>query len=873
MPILLDLDTIIATAHPDDIEAYKEELLKTFPSSAASSTWFSLGNAQNWLDPTRYTTFVASRRRQSGATNLAGPSTSPSAAAASSRHNPALSESEPPPIESPPPLSHSTPPKQCNGAAFCSEFDFETLDSYERYGSDSETSTAWYPEVLDQQAKETSTVSLRTITFFNMLMQFHVKCKKTSCGGHLVIRTRSSRPDDNGNREFVGCSDWDPKDQYDHTYVQWTTGVDKQLLKQLLSSKGDASQLPDTPPCALMKHPSEKLKHCHLPHIRNGQVQRGVMVKRECPTRMTIYAPTSDLVHICKAFVEIVNPHSHPNHPPTKVSFEAKDVLSTAIQAHGARGITAGKLLHASTTKQGKSLGESHPALLKTERIRNATVKARRKENPHGEDWMALWHQADLDSKVPKQERYIWKAMQEEDIKLCVTMEPYLAKTFVLETYAVMDFTFKRTHGELNEWEVVLWHPRHNMRISAGRLWCNKATRQAFKLLWKNLFWVIWAITGVHVRYKAIRRNGNLIGNLLDAEAAQAQGLGDVLAEQLSDFLMELSSRLCCTHYNRDVAKISCSPEDQRRFLDFSRLTDPERIREFFDWLQSNENEGIRRWYINKKSYPWYWGGYNGVVSYMPGHLWDLLPNHTNLSETAHKWTNQFTGVGLTPLNAVLSAREIDRSVAKRLQALETNAIRHPTTTLSMLNKNANRQTSRALRKVKAEEGAHGIAMTEEKIAEAEVRKKEIEEELRKLKADNKSLKAEVKAAKGHVRRKASATPTTRKPSSSSMSTYQTPQASAFTSTPPMLPTSSFDSSSQSAIPLPNTEPQMYTGFQSTSCPAFPSPNTIAYDDPLYAPSSSVPYLNIATPSSHYVSRDAASESDAFSALGEITFN
>lgn len=112
------------------------------------------------------------------------------------------------------------------------------------------------------------------------------------------------------------------------------------------------------------------------------------------------------------------------------------------------------------------------------------------------------------------------------------------------------------------------------------------STRRAFKLLWKNLFWVIWAITGVHVRYKAIHRNGNLIGNLLDAEPAQAQGLGDLLAEQvrletddiiltendgvfindiftswekmtpgqLSDYLTELIIRLCCTHYSRLVS-------------------------------------------------------------------------------------------------------------------------------------------------------------------------------------------------------------------------------------------------------------------------------------------------------------------------------
>lgn len=195
-----------------------------------------------------------------------------------------------------------------------------------------------------------------------------------------------------------------------------------------------------------------------------------------------------------------------------------------------------------------------------------------------------------------------------------------------------------------------------------------------------------------------------------------------------------------------------------------------------------------------------------------------------------------------------------------------------------MFNKNVNRQTSRAIRKIKAEEGAHGIAMTEEQIAEAEEKKREIEKELRQLKADKKTLKAEVKAAKGHVKRKAQSA-VSRKPSHTGTlaSTSQGPNSSPVTSTPPMPPTSSFGSSSHpshfispimtqgSANHLLNTEPQPYA--------AFPSPSTSAYPGPHYAPSPSFPYENYVAPSSQYVSSDPASDPDAFSALGEITFN
>lgn len=81
------------------------------PSSAAPSTWFSLDNARNRLDPTHYTTFIAFRHRHSDASQLAGPSTSASTAVTSSRRTPVLSNSEHPLTDPPSSLQLSTTPK------------------------------------------------------------------------------------------------------------------------------------------------------------------------------------------------------------------------------------------------------------------------------------------------------------------------------------------------------------------------------------------------------------------------------------------------------------------------------------------------------------------------------------------------------------------------------------------------------------------------------------------------------------------------------------------------------------------------------------------------------------------------------------------
>lgn len=52
----------------------------------------------------------------------------------------------------------------------------------------------------------------------------------------------------------------------------------------------------------------------------------------------------------------------------------------------------------------------------------------------------------------------------EGSIKLVVTANPVLAALIHEARFLVCDYTFKRTNGDLNEWEVVIWLSSKNER-------------------------------------------------------------------------------------------------------------------------------------------------------------------------------------------------------------------------------------------------------------------------------------------------------------------------------------------------------------------------------------------------------------------------
>jgi hypothetical protein len=69
----------------------------------------------------------------------------------------------------------------------------------------------------------------------------------------------------------------------------------------------------------------------------------------------------------------------------------------------------------------------------------------------------------------------------------------------------------------------------HRFTTGAGRVWSNKATREAFVVVWNGIFEAIKLITGKSFNFKVFSKKSSLLDVIDDSEGAQAQGFGDVI--------------------------------------------------------------------------------------------------------------------------------------------------------------------------------------------------------------------------------------------------------------------------------------------------------------------------------------------------------
>ena len=69
-----------------------------------------------------------------------------------------------------------------------------------------------------------------------------------------------------------------------------------------------------------------------FPHIENGQVVRGTMVKRTCDVQFIKLIP-HDLIECPYIALICIGTHNHPPPPPERIPAGVKDELQTMIQS------------------------------------------------------------------------------------------------------------------------------------------------------------------------------------------------------------------------------------------------------------------------------------------------------------------------------------------------------------------------------------------------------------------------------------------------------------------------------------------------------------------------------------------------------------
>ncbi|KAJ6613817.1 hypothetical protein B0H10DRAFT_1804830, partial [Mycena sp. CBHHK59/15] len=105
------------------------------------------------------------------------------------------------------------------------------------------------------------------------------------------------------------------------------------------------------------------------------------------------------------------------------------------------------------------------------------------------------------------------------------------------------------------------------------------------------------------------------------------------------------------------------------RLKDFLYITSQEKLAEFDEFVRGLGIKKIQDWWDHKEMSNWIIPCLVKSQSLIPAKDWEATPATTNTGELQHAWTNSLTGIKLTPVEAIESARKLDETVAHEIQA------------------------------------------------------------------------------------------------------------------------------------------------------------------------------------------------------------
>ncbi|KAJ6611295.1 hypothetical protein B0H10DRAFT_1809895 [Mycena sp. CBHHK59/15] len=249
---------------------------------------------------------------------------------------------------------------------------------------------------------------------------------------------------------------------------------------------------------------------------------------------------------------------------------------------------------------------------------------------------------------------------------IIITVNPDLAELVHDASWIMVDMTFAVVHGTTDEWKLLIWLKGLDKRTVIGHVWSNKATHEAFVVVWNGIFEAIKSITGKSLNFKVFSKKSLLLGAIGDSKGAQAQGLGDVIilcqmnTQQVNGVptvtvvsILLFIWKTCLVHFKRHMSweklcltrlwrlgqrcqRQTCSFTDGFPYLETS-----EEIAAYCDFCQASTNPKVECWWAHKISYPWLLPSLNRSLTQMSHLHWDLMPGDTNPIEGSHMQDNQ----------------------------------------------------------------------------------------------------------------------------------------------------------------------------------------------------------------------------------------
>ncbi|KAJ7491609.1 hypothetical protein B0H11DRAFT_1911874 [Mycena galericulata] len=399
---------------------------------------------------------------------------------------------------------------KCNGFFTCSLASPDHLLGFERWNSDSDSATQELISAPNRAAKnaEATDIVAIAIGFYRSVMNQHCKAKGDrdfECGGHAAMRKhRTGRS--NGKNHFIGCSNWFDNDGSDHRFTRIPVQVRESILLSLF--KGEEIVVEDNEMveghCSQIVHPSHlpRNKECPRVHYRDKKAVTGRLEAQMCPAELLILIPAD-----ANDLRAVVIPKLQAQHRFWKGNFPKKF----------------------------------------TRACREMVQSVRETRFPEGTGMNAVLRKFEKDKSREIGDRYIHAVTMQADMDIIITLNPELAELVHDASWIMVDTTFAVVHGTTNEWKLLIWLNGIDKRelyipvgllveseftcqgTVIGRVWSNRATRDAFVIVWNGIFEAIKSITGLSLNFKVFSKKFSLLGVIGDSEGAQAQGLGDVI--------------------------------------------------------------------------------------------------------------------------------------------------------------------------------------------------------------------------------------------------------------------------------------------------------------------------------------------------------
>ncbi|KAK0494861.1 hypothetical protein EDD18DRAFT_1106729 [Armillaria luteobubalina] len=301
-------------------------------------------------------------------------------------------------------------------------------------------------------------------------------------------------------------------------------------------------------------------------------------------------------------------------------------MYAKAVKEYGSTGASVVKVDSARTTKNlmGDSPADYDPALANECQHAKIARHVKKAEHPYRTDIEGVFACQLRDSKeLPAEQQYIQVihiSNSDSDAgNVIVTMFPNLAELFHKARTTLHDNTYKWIQDpKWKEWEI---------GVTIAHLYMDRETRSAFWLVWKLLWDMIEKITHHKVKFKALHdRNFNKLAH----------------------------------HLMREEKDIVCS---------ICHIEDLQKVWEYWDWCKNHLNPHIHDWSANKKGQPYFVALINEHHTNISEEDWFLSPSNTDMNESAHPYTNLWTGTHLSLADGIELSQETDNNIATLFQA------------------------------------------------------------------------------------------------------------------------------------------------------------------------------------------------------------